>query len=73
MQAFQAHVADRWKGEAPYFEMNKRLGFSNKAVFGIVAGIVVVTVVAVVGWAATLKHSDPDPRRPDTTTRTPRR
>jgi hypothetical protein len=44
VEGFRSHVADRWKGEADLFEMNKRLGFSNKVVFGIVALIVLVAI-----------------------------
>jgi hypothetical protein len=75
VESFRSQVADRWKGEAPFFEMNTRLGFSNTRVFGIVAAIVVVTVVAVVGWAVSVKSaaSDAGTRRPDTSTRGPRR
>ncbi|MFT3770230.1 MAG: hypothetical protein QM820_32780 [Minicystis sp.] len=44
VEGFRARVADRWQGEADLFEMNKKLGFSNKVVFGIVALIVLVAV-----------------------------
>jgi hypothetical protein len=69
-------VADRWKGEAGLFEMNKRLGFSNKLVFGIVAAIVVLTFVGVgVALAVSMKSTSSDAglRRPDTSVRAPRR
>jgi len=71
-QSFQSHVADRWKGEADLFAMNKLLGFSNKLAFTIVGAIVVVTVVSVVGWAVSLKQTSAPTPRTDTTTRAPR-
>ena len=75
VETFRARVADRWKGEAGLFEMNKLLGFSNKLVFGIVGVIVAVTVLAVVGWAVSLNSKGPaaGSGRPDTSTRAPRR
>ena len=73
-EAFRAHVADRWKGEAGLFEMRKLLGLSNSMVFGIVAAIVVLTFVGVgVALVALPKHPDDGARRPDSTSRTPRR
>ncbi len=53
---FRARVPDRWLGETTYFAMRKRLGFSNTAVFAIVAGLTVVVFIAVIGWAISLQH-----------------
>lgn len=41
----QARIPDRWHGESGFFEMQKRLGFSNRPVF-IVVGILTVVVFA---------------------------
>lgn len=49
--------AERWLGEGEYFAMRKRLGFSNTMLFAIVAGIVVVVLVAVLAIALKSKPS----------------
>jgi hypothetical protein len=52
----RARVSDRWKGEAGFFAMRKRLGFSNKTTFFAVAAITLIVTACVVGWAISLQH-----------------
>lgn len=56
VQGLYARIPDRWHGEAPFFTMTKSLGFSNLRTFTIVAAITAVVVLAVVGWAVTVKR-----------------
>ena len=56
----QARVADRWKGEAGYFAMRKRLGFSNRGIF--IAGTVGVIVIFIGVILALMLSSKPAPR-----------
>jgi hypothetical protein len=73
-ESFRAHVADRWHGEAGLFELRKRLGFSNRFVFGLVTAIVVLTVVGVlVALALSPRPSGGAPARSDSPARAPHR
>jgi hypothetical protein len=74
VESFRAHVADRWQGEAGLFEMRKRLGLSNRFVFGLVAAIVVLTVVGViVALAMSPKPARELPPRAGSPSQAPRR
>jgi hypothetical protein len=68
VSAFRAHIADRWLGEDQLFSLRKRLGLSNALVFGIVAAIVVLTVIGV-GIALAMSSKPPStlPARPAAT------
>lgn len=74
VSAFRAQVADRWLGEDQLFSLRKRLGLSNALVFGIVAAIVVLTVIGV-GIAVVMSSKPPSalPVRPAATAPAPRR
>lgn len=73
VRGFRARVEDRWKGEADLFEMNRRLGFSNKVVFGVVALLVILAIaITAAALGASSSKSGGGPRKPDAT-RAPRR
>jgi hypothetical protein len=53
VRAVHARIPHAWLGTHSYFAMRKQLGFSNKAIFAIIAGIIlfVFVVTGVIVWS----------------------
>ncbi|APR80763.1 Hypothetical protein A7982_06110 [Minicystis rosea] len=73
VEGLRARIPDRWQGEAPFFAMNKKLGFSNKMAFTATAIAVLVAVVITAVLVGSSMSKNADAPRKAIPAQTPRR